>query len=160
MHDRSNNQLRHVLISYTRLWRKMSVTNHATFSIEHSHSSVTFKNNSRCPIILLVHMNVVAYIARIWRYYRAQGVWDESPFCPTAGFRGRAAGVRFGVKAPESSRHITDIWLPNHLQFCVFSQTAWAVGKAWETPIANRRSRLRLQAYIVQSLDIIIHHDI
>jgi len=160
MHHRSNNQLRHVLISYTRLWRKMSVTNHATFSIEHSHSSVTFKNNSRCPIILLVHRNVVAYIARIWRYYRAQGVWDESPFCPTAGSEAEPLVWGSGSKPPKAHSILRIFGCQTIYNFVYFSQTAWAVSKAWETPIANRRSRLRLQAYIVQSLDIIIHHDI
>jgi len=35
-----------------------------------------------------------------------------------------------GTKPPESLQHITDIWLPHHAQFCVFSQTARAASKA------------------------------
>jgi len=42
-------------------------------------------------------------------------------------------GVReSGAKPSESSQHITNIWLPNYAQFCVFSQTALAAGKARE----------------------------
>ena len=35
-----------------------------------------------------------------------------------------------GDEVPESSQHITDIWLLNHAQFCAFSQTARAACKA------------------------------
>jgi len=53
---------------------------------------------------------------------------------PPAESRGRAPGVGLGAKPPppESSQHITDIWLPNHARFCEFSRIAWAAGKARE----------------------------
>jgi len=41
---------------------------------------------------------------------------------PAAGSRGRPLVEVRGAKPPppESSQHITDIWLPNHAQLCVF----------------------------------------
>jgi len=77
--------------------------------------------------IRIANWNALLCSTRILANYAvAQGTWgleDESP--PVEG-SGRSP------PPPESSHHITgtNIWLPNYAEFCVFSQTVWAAGKA------------------------------
>jgi len=54
------------------------------------------------------------------------GLGDGSP---PAGPSGRAPGGRLGRSPHESSQHITDIWLLNHAQFCVFIKSTRVASK-------------------------------
>jgi len=72
----------------------------------------------------------------IWRYMYIGWLRPQTLTRGRANTDGLAANtlVRVWGRSPhDSSQHTTDIWLLNHAQFCVFSQSAWAAGKAWET---------------------------
>ena len=56
---------------------------------------------------------------RVWEQKYTSGVHGQSPWC----------GVRGAAKSSKSSQGILRTILPNHAQFCVFSQTARAPGK-------------------------------
>jgi len=81
----------------------------------------------------------------------AQGPWGME--VPKRGARADPlVGIRGRSPPPESSQHITDIWLPNYAQFCVFSNTKISTFDATRCQILRLRCAKLLRIFGCQTM--------